>query len=63
MESFSQGLVLTGMNSATKSVFFAMIIFLMVLIGGLVFALIKSLPKLREKNQTKSTQIKRPKGF
>ncbi len=51
------------MNSATKSVFLAMIIFLVVLIGGLIFALIKSIPKLREKNQTNSNQIKRPKGF
>ena len=68
MESFSKGLILTGMNSTTKSVFLAMIIFLVFLMGGLVFALINSLPKLREKNerkvsQTKSAQIRKPKGF
>ncbi len=63
MDFFSKGLVLTGMNSTTKSVFLTMIIFLVLLIGGLVFALIKSLPQLHEKNQTTRTQLKKPKGF
>ena len=61
--SFSNSLALSGTNTTTAIVLWSMIIFLLVLIGALGFALIKKLQSKVKTQQEKATKEIASKGF
>ena len=65
MESFSKALQLNGANATTSYILWSMIVFLLALITGLVFAGIKQYKKLHSNVSSKksTTQKKEKKGF
>ncbi len=63
--SFSNALKLSGANPTTTYVLWAMIIFLLILVSGISFTVLKQLNKLRKLSKGKESKFKsqKAKGF